>query len=222
MQIFSRSIAALAALGLGAPAAAQNLYGQGASVDVSIEVEKIAVLEVVKAEGSMIVDDALGSGDTMGQNRLMGRTSSGPGIEPFDGADADYAELRLKTNFTLDHVLFTFLDGEQQPGIDGRDNFGLAVRDGGSVADPDDVLGVVPQACFVTSGSGGPSLSCMGATSPGEIVRDTGFPDSDIPNGVYDFALGVRANWTYTPSNSANQFAAPGTYTLPIEATIVP
>ncbi len=213
----SVSAAALAALGLAAPAMAENLYGQGSTVDIEVEVEQIAVLEVESASARMFLDDE--------SDPFMGRGSTGGSFDA-----EDLAVLKLSTNFDIDALEVDFpkvrggttADGRIR-NFDGSTQFGRAIgRNNG------EILGVWPQAGTLSAPNGsiiGGGGGIFGNPADGNPIQVTGpHRDNDtngFGNGVHYFGLGVSTNWTRT-TNDGPMFAEPDVYDITLTATIVP
>ena len=227
IRTYTASALALAAASLAAPAMAQTniIYDPDpATVDVNVEVQDIAILEVLDDDGNMVIDD---NSDT-----FMGNPSSSG--TTFDTNVGDFAELRLLTNFTVDSVDFTYdtvrnirndpTDPSSTFNGTGFENFGRAIGQSNG-----NVLGVYPQVGVVDStggiiGGGGGIFAhdgSPGGTAPRTISVDG--PDRSTPtgfaNGTHEFAVGVSTNWSRTRLTEP-QFAEPDTYTLTIEAVI--
>lgn len=186
---------------------------------VNVQVEKIAVLNVDDGGQtcSMVVDDT--NDDFMGQDE--GQSSS------FDGDDL--CTLTLKTNFTVEAIRFDF------PRINGgaddnaiRGGFGTDVYFGKAVGQEDgNVLGVWPQAGYLDgngdiNGGGGGIYTHDGSNTPLLVTGPHRQNDnSGFDAGTHRFGVGVATNWRRTLIGQ-QEFAPEDTYTIDINATIVP
>lgn len=231
----SVSAAALAAFGFAVPAMAQtNLIGDGATVNIDITVQEIAILEVLDAAGEMTIDND--ADNTMGNttSELGGAITGGPASNRLD----DYAQVRLMTNFQLDSIEIDapwtndIRDFTADPtgnttfNGSGFDYFAAATGPGGNT------LGVFPQVYnsdgFVAGAPYGPLSGTAGATASIQGTRDASGPNpyvigsANLPaNGLKDFAIGVSTNWSRTLLGEP-LFAEPGTYTVILTATMIP
>ncbi|MCG5527332.1 MULTISPECIES: hypothetical protein [Halorhodospira] len=200
MKKIAAGATTLVALGMALPAAAED-----AVVEIDVTVEEIAVLDVIRSQGSMVIDD---DSDT-----FMGNPSSGGSV--FSGEDL--AVIRLSTNYDVNAIEVDFdrLDGFRQP--DSSTYFGVAT--GTTLGN---TLGVWPQIANWDNDtqnipSGGSSMTThSGSDEP--LTHDTGAP---FGNGQHYFALGVSTNWDRTLLGEP-EFAAPDTYNIELTATVIP
>lgn len=211
----SVSAAALAALGLAAPAVAQtNLYGSPATVDIDVVVQNIAILTVTDPSAIAIVDS---SGDL-----FMPNPSS-------LGSDmTNFASVRLQTNFEVDALQVDF---PRMNGIRNQSSatwFGRAECSAPSACGDTTAIGVWPQIGQISGGS--TSGQALWSHSGGNVALVAEGPHREdcqilnicgFPNGTHDMALGVAANWDRTLTGEP-QFASPGTYEITLTTTIVP
>ncbi len=218
------SVSAVALSLLAAPAMADE------TVDIDIIVQDIAVLSVTKASGEMIIDNT--DDTTMGNPSSAGSTD-GP-------ANGDWAEVQLQTNYDVDAVRFTFpftADIRNDPVGNPNSTFnGTNFMWFGKAENADGkILGVFPQAGVVGSDGkiGGDSpLGGRGQCIWGHDAANKGPLDvkgecrtggaTGLSNGVHNIAVGVATNWGNTPKTQPEIFAPAGTYTITMEATIVP
>ena len=218
------SVSAVALSLLTAPAMADE------TVDIDIIVQDIAVLSVTEASGQMIIDDT--SDTTMGNPSSTGN-SEGP-------ANGNWAEVQLLTNYDVDAVRFTFpftKDIRNDPVGNPNSTFnGTSFMWFGEAENADGkILGVFPKAGVVGSdGTIGGDVADKGfgqcvwghdAANKGPLdvkgeCRENG--PNGLSNGVHNIAVGVATNWGNTPKTQPEIFAPAGTYTITMEATIVP
>ncbi|MBK5942661.1 hypothetical protein [Halorhodospira halophila] len=200
MKKIAAGATTLVALGMALPAAAED-----AVVEIDVTVEEIAVLDVIRSQGSMVIDD---DSDT-----FMGTPSSDGSV--FSGGDL--AVIRLSTNYDVGAIQVDFerQSGFRQP--DPSTYFGVAKGN-----NTDNTLGVWPQIANwddesqnIPSG-GGSMTSHSGSDVPLNHDRDAPFG-----NGQHYFALGVSTNWDRTLPEEP-EFAAPDTYNIELTATVIP
>jgi len=196
---YPRIFLATAALSMPAfPSAAQNLIyvPDPAVIDISIQVQEIAVLTVVDQPASTVMDDPYPT--------YIGDPTWG-------GSTIGMAKLQLATNFCVG-VQFDFVTVS---GI--RPNptrfYGRALGQSSG-----HTLGVQPFARW-DGGVVGFGLPVNGSTTdaPFGISKGSG----NMCDGYYDIYLGAVTRWDMTlPPEPL--FAEPDTYVLPVTATIVP
>jgi hypothetical protein len=229
----SISAMALAAFGMAAPAMAQqNLTGNGSTVDINIEVESIAILEVLNPTGTMVIDNDF--------DNVMGNSTSDLPNQGASNRLSDYAQIRLMTNFQLSSLDISFpmtnnirnLDADPTGnttfnGLPCCEYFAAAAGPGGAT------LGVFPVVYnsdgFTDENATGFVYQNNSATA-GNTVSNQGSRDASTPApwiiptppmGLTDYAIGVSTNWGRTKLGEP-LFAAPGTYTVTMTATMIP
>lgn len=213
MRRITTALAALTAMGMTVPAMAQNLYYDGAAgaVDIDVEVEEIAYLNVVNGTGSMVIDDD--------QDSFMGNPSSDGSVT--DAVGGTLATIQLLTNFNIDAIRVNF------DRVTGLRNFGTSAFFGEAIGvNSGNTLGVWPQIGSVDPATGTTSgqrlTSHDGSNTPLEITGAFhAGTQSGFAAGTHDFALGVSTNWDRTLPGEP-EFAEPDTYQIQLTATIVP
>ena len=207
----SVSAAALAALGLAAPAMAENLYDDDVTVDIEVEVQQIATLEVEAATARMVIDDD--------NDNFMGNPTSG-------GNDfSNVASVKLATNFDVDSIRFSFddIDGSVPgPQSNQQGNYNAAwteaFGDAGSNTRAQGSLAVLPQGVLLD----GPGGNMVGNTFFGAGAIDVTNSGAPFGNGVHYAGIGVSTNWGNTFDSQGLDFAEQDLYVAEFDATIVP
>ena len=220
----SRSLtlsAATLSLGLAVPALAQNLIyvADPAEVTIEITVEQIAVLTVLKGEGTKIIDAPPSNGGV-----FMLPESAAMNATNLNDPDADIPVVELQTNFPIGSLVMDFprrngFNRGCNPSNPAATFFGEAVRVGGVNTVPEDVLGVWPQMARVRIADGELLDRMLHDCNNNSLSYDEAAP---YGNGVHQFALGVSARWDNTLQTSSNFFAAPGVYAIELSLTMVP
>ena len=196
---------AVTALTLGLPAQAQAVQGE---VEIDLAVESVAILEVIQAEGEMLIDD--------GSFSFMGLPSSEGSID--NVTVGNLAQMRLMTNFCLDFVVLEF------PRRTGFRNTTAGTYLGAAIGNQTGrTLGVLPRAFWVNPADG--MLHQPGFVHGGSddelLVRGPDGTNEQFCNGIHVLGLGVETDWASTLQNEP-EFIAPDTYVIPIMGTLVP
>ncbi len=186
--------AALLAAACAGPLLAEPNIAPHATVTVDIEVEEIAVFELIENPELLVVTDP--------ERAQLGTT-------PFDVPE-EMAQFLLRSNFCPASVDFEFDTVTDIRGGDGR-HYGAAKRDGTT-------LGTLP---FVRSGgtlqSFGDPTDVAGSADPAPLAFSLSAATNC--NGERDFFVGAVTRWDLTREGEP-EFAAPGVYVLPVTATI--
>jgi len=209
---FAASAAALATAFAGPAMAAET-------VNIDVVVQNIAFLETTDASGQMTIDNQ--------DDTVMGNPSSSGSAWPGDAA-ANWAEIKLSTNHTVQGIDINF------PRTNGIKNFGSADYFGKAIGvGSGDTLGVWPHAGVL--GSNGEIGGDVAGKGQGQCVwlhdgsntslqlmgdcRENGA--TGLGNGMHDIAIGVSTNWDRTLVGEPT-FASPDTYSIAMTATIIP
>ena len=220
--------AAIAAMGFAGTAMAQQstiLNPDPAVMDIDVVVQEIALLEVIKSDGQMVIDD--NSDNTMGNpTSALGTPTGGP----VNSDPSVYAQMRLSSNFDVESITVNFprtnnirrREDAAWPANTatfngtGFDWFGVA--EGAATTN---TLGVFPQAIpFDGTTVTAANIFYHDFAGNGPITI-TGPASGDIPAGIQLYALGVSTNWTRTLVGEP-VLALADTYSIQLEATITP
>ncbi|GEM_PF-5134087 len=206
-------IVAIAVVGLAAPAVAEDTV----EVDVTVTVEEIAFLEVIRGSGSMVIDD--------GSDTFMGNPSSEGTV--FNKDDGNLAVVQLSTNYQIDALDITYSKIDQIKDFGSGFYFGRAIGE-----DTGNILGVWPQAGVldedgtITGGGGGIFLHDSGAVdTPVQVTgpHRTEDPDGGFGPGTHQIGIGVSTGWDRTRSAVGEpELAVPDDYVIDMDVTIVP
>ena len=198
----------LCALALcAASASAQGLPHSGA-VQIDVIVQPIAELQVIAAEGEMLIDDA--------SFTFMGLPSSEGDITNI--TVGSLAQMRILTNFCLNFVVLEFPRATGFRNTLPGTHLGVATG-----VETGRTLGVWPQAHWVRVSDG--FLHQPGFIHDGGdtelVVRGPDGVDDQFCNGIHDLGLGVATDYG-TSLETEPEFVAPDTYLIPITGTLVP
>ncbi|SEP23733.1 hypothetical protein SAMN04490248_1485 [Salinihabitans flavidus] len=178
------------------------------NVDVDVEVEEIAILEVDQSKGTMLIDDA--------SFTVMGNPSDEGSV--LDSGEGNYASVGLRTNTCLDFVLVEFPRSAGFRNVPDGAQLGVATGQASGNS-----LGVWPRVFRVDPATGAfrpdPAVH-DGSDSDLAVTGLTGVT-KDFCNGSHKLALGVGTAYDIT-LDGEQAFAPPDTYIIPLTGTLVP